>query len=171
MKRKIIAAISAALVVALTVGLIGYATSPRPGSQDDPLVTLSYLNEVITKQVTDQLRTELTAKLAELEPPAGDATTGGATNVQSASDGYRVVTLSAGSRITFELGAEFILRFGVASCVAASAPGFIDVTNATTINDGAILSRNCLYVVSIEGRGLRTADGATIVVRGGYTIS
>ena len=65
-----------------------------------------------------------------------------------------------------------MLRVGSAVCTAPSAPGLIDETTASTLNSGGALVQNHLYMMTIEGRGVKaTAATTKLLVRGGYTIA
>ena len=64
-----------------------------------------------------------------------------------------------------------MLRIGSASCVSPSSPGLIDETTAVSLNNGGSLSANHLYMMTIEGRGVKAgSDTAKLLVRGTYTI-
>lgn len=64
-----------------------------------------------------------------------------------------------------------MLRIGSASCVSPSNPGLIDETAGTTLNNGGALSTNHLYMMTIEGRGVKAgADTTKLLVRGTYTV-
>ena len=70
------------------------------------------------------------------------------------------------------MGTEVMLRVGTASCAASSAPGLIDTTTAGVIDHGAALTKNHLYMMTIEDRGVKaTAATVKMLVRGSYTIS
>ena len=66
-----------------------------------------------------------------------------------------------------------MLRVGTAACVSPSSPGLIDETAATTLNNGGALVQNHLYMMTIEGRGVRATAATTtkLLVRGSYTIA
>ena len=107
------------------------------GSSDDPLVTLSYLNETFMDSIME-----------------------------------RVVTLTSGQVLTGDIGCEVLLRVGTAVCVSPSSPGLIDETAATALNNGSALVQNHLYMMTIEGRGVRATAGTTkLLVRGSYTVA
>ena len=85
---------------------------------------------------------------------------------------FQVVTLSSGQTLTGDIGCEVMLRVGTATCVAPSTPGLIDETTAGTLNHGGALVQNHLYMMTIEGRGVKaTAATTKLLVRGTYTIS
>jgi len=162
--------IAAALISVGAFGIIdaiGVAAAPKPGSKDDPLITLSYLNDVVSKQILDHTTQELDEKLAELETRLRDGDAAGG----QTSRGFTVVSLASGQRLTLSAGSEAVLRIGAAKCVTSLSPGLIDVTDALVLENGLELIRNHLYIATIEGRGIEAPDSATLVVRGAYTVS
>ena len=95
--------------------------------------------------------------------------TGSGTSTASA---FTVVTLTSGQTLTGDIGCEVMLRVGTAACISPSSPGLIDETAATTLNNGGALVQNHLYMMTIEGRGVRaTAATTKLLVRGSYTIA
>ncbi len=125
------------------------------GSADDPLVTLSYLNETFMDTIMDRVD----QKLAQGGVQGGEASA------------FTVVTLSSGQTLTGDIGCEVMLRVGTAVCVSPSSPGLIDETTAATLNNGGSLDQNHLYMMTIEGRGVKATAGTTkLLVRGSYTI-
>lgn len=65
------------------------------------------------------------------------------------------MTLTSGQVLTGDIGCEVMLRVGTAVCVSPSSPGLIDETAATALNNGSALVQNHLYMMTIEGRGVR----------------
>lgn len=136
-----------------------------PGSATDPLVTLSYLNDVFLGSDHDQGRQKITARNSQLLQQSGGA--GGMSGVE-----FAVVTLSKGQVLTGDIGCEVMLRVGTASCVSPSNPGLIDETTAASLNNGGALAANHLYMMTIEGRGVKAGSDTTkLLVRGSYTIA
>lgn len=139
------------------------------GSGQDPLVTLSYLNNTFMNTIlqrVDQKIAERNGNLAQQGVIVGGGTSGG-----SAASSFTVVTLSNGQTLTGDIGCEVMLRVGSAVCVSPSDPGLIDETTAATLANGGALVQNHLYMMTIEGRGVRaTAATTKLLVRGGYTI-
>lgn len=134
------------------------------GSSQDPLVTLSYLNDTFLNSVLQRVDQKIAARNSQL--------LGGQSGDGSAASNFTVVTLSSGQTLNGGLGCEVMLRVGTAVCVAPSAPGLIDETAAVTLNNGGALVQNHLYMMTIEGRGVRaTAATTKLLVRGGYTIT
>lgn len=135
------------------------------GSATDPLVTLSYLNDVFLGQIMTKVDQKITARNSQLLQQSGGA--GGMSGVE-----FAVVTLSKGQVLTGDIGCEVMLRVGTASCVSPSNPGLIDETTAASLNNGGALAANHLYMMTIEGRGVKAGSDTTkLLVRGSYTIA
>ena len=154
-------------------GALSLLLGAAAGTQTDPLVTLSYLNDVntpaILKEVDARLDTreqalvdKLNASIAQYEKDMEE---------QLAAAVFAVVTVKAGQKLLGGVGCEFLLRSGSAVCVAASAPGLIDSTDGATLASGGAIQPNHLYLSTAEGRGLQAGSDATVLVRGSYQIS
>jgi hypothetical protein len=138
------------------------------GSSGDPLVTLSYLEEIFMDQVMDRVDGKIAERNRDIAQQIGQQTGSSGT----ASDTFTVVTLTKGQTLTGGIGCEVMLRVGSAVCVAPSAPGLIDESAASTLNNGGALVVNHLYMMTIDGRGvLAKADTTKLMVRGTYSIA
>ncbi len=177
--------LAALMLVSYALLLVSVAAAAGgPGSEDDPLVTLSYLNDTFLPQllgkVDEKLETrdkELSDKLNAQAQKDAEAlaeqygatppSTGGAEKPES----FTVVTMASGETLLGDIGCEVMLRVGTANCVAPSAPGLIDETDGTTLGGGKELVKNHLYMMTIDERGVKaTAATTKLLVRGGYTI-
>ena len=155
----------AALMLVSCLAMTGVSLAVEPGSASDPLVTLSYLNETFLGQVMTQVDQKIAARNSQLLQQSG-----GTGSTSSAE--FTVVTLSSGQTLTGDIGCEVMLRIGSASCVSPSNPGLIDETAAAALNNGGALAVNHLYMMTIEGRGVKAVAATTkLLVRGSYTIS
>ncbi len=83
---------------------------------------------------------------------------------------FTLVKLSAGQVLRCSVGTEVLLRLGSAVCVSSGTPGLIDTTSAKNLPGGSALSKNHLYLCTVNGRGVSAPSGATVLVRGGYSI-
>ena len=145
------------------------ALAAGPGSDTDPLVTLSYLNETFMDSIMQKVDQKITARNSQIAQQLGGQI--GSTSSGTAAS-FTVVTLSGGQVLTGDIGCEVMLRVGTASCVSPSSPGLIDETTAGTLNNGGALAQNHLYMMTIEGRGVRaTAATTKLLVRGNYTVA
>ena len=135
------------------------------GTNDDPLVTLSYLKETFMNDIMKQVDQKIADRNGQIAQQIG-----GQAGTTSASS-FTVVTLSNGQVLTGKIGCEVLLRVGTATCVSPSNPGLIDQSNASVLNNGGALAQNHLYMMTIEGRGVKaTAATTKLMVRGSYTI-
>lgn len=142
------------------------ALGAEAGSAQDPLVTLSYLNDTFLNTILARVDEKIAARNAQL-----GYTTPGVPSAGTVST-FTVVTLSNGQTLTGDIGCEVMLRVGSAVCVSSSAPGLIDESSASVLNNGGGLAQNHLYMMTIENRGVRaTAATTKLLVRGGYTIT
>ena len=147
---------SAALVLVLIVWNIGesHAQSGQPGSADDPLVTKSYVDQVVAELVRREL-----------------ANFGGSGGGETALD---VVTVPPGYRLMVAGGGEIVVRSGKASAYSADANGLSDLTEGKDIAPGQPVPANHLILFPRDGRGIQADPGqkgdVIVLVRGAYEI-
>ena len=165
-----------ALTAAISGGVVAFAAGTA-GSSDDPLVTLSYLNDVFAPSLNDTVDKAVAANESALKKDLDAAIDAWSAKIQGQSgaggtSSYSVVTLTKGQTLTGQIGCEIMLRVGMAACVASGTPGLIDSTGGTTLANGNVLQINHLYLVSVDTRGVTaTADTVKLLVRGSYTIA
>ena len=159
-----------AVVLLLLCGALNTTVSlaVEVGSSEDPLVTLSYLNDTFLNTILGKVDQKIANRNNQIIQQLGGQS-GGTTGSTAA---FSVVTLSNGQVLTGDIGCEVMLRVGTAVCVSPSSPGLIDETAAGTLNNGGALVQNHLYMMTIEGRGVKaTAGTVKLLVRGTYTIA
>ena len=150
------------VLLALSAGLMTTALAAEAGSSGDPLVTLSYLNDTFFNTIMQRVDQKIAERTGQALP--------GGTSSTAAS--FVVVTLSEGQTLTGGIGCEVMLRVGSAVCVSPSDPGLVDETTASTLANGGALAQNHLYMMTIEGRGVRaTAGTVKVLARGSYTVA
>ena len=150
-------AIVIGLVILLAAGITAYAVT-NYGSEDDPLITKSYLDSVVQPELERMLQ-------AELEDALED--------VQSGSGEFTLLTLNNGQQVTGAVGTELVLRVGSAGAYAydSADTALIDTTSAAALMNGAALAANHLYMVTIAGNGFTAAQNNTkVLISGDYTI-
>ncbi len=159
MKKKKIRVISlAVLLVIAAVGITAYARS-NYGTENDPLITKSYLDDVLAPELTEQFRFELGEAMDNSSHSGGG------------KGSFELVTLSTGQVLQGEIGCEILLRIGSASVYADDSPGLVDTTSGTTVDHGAALAANHLYMVSIAENGIMAGSASTkLLVSGAYSI-
>ena len=159
---RLVSLLAISCVLSTTVSLAAEA-----GSTGDPLVTLSYLNETFLGNILSAVDQKIAARNSQIVQQLGGSVSTGGTSTAST---FTVVTLSNGQTLTGQIGCEVMLRVGSAVCVSSSAPGLIDETAASTLNNGGGLVQNHLYMMTIENRGVKaTAATTKLLVRGSYT--
>lgn len=167
--------------------LLGVALAAgTQGTQSDPLVTVSYLNQQVTPAILDQVdlriaqqeanfRAQLSSEVDRYVSEVEDRLRmGGGGSGGSWSGGgdaaYQVVSLSAGQVLSGGAGCEILLRAGTALCMASDEPGLVDTSAGSTLSGGSTLAANHLYLSPAEGHGLQAATAVTLMVRGSYRI-
>ena len=157
-----------AVVLLVLSGILSTTVSlaAEAGSEGDPLVTLSYLNDTFLDTILTTVDQKIAARNSQIAQELGGQSASGTALT------FTVVTLSKGQVLTGDIGCEVMLRVGTASCVSPSSPGLIDESSASTLNNGGALVQNHLYMMTIEGRGVQaTAATTKLLVRGTYTIA
>ena len=147
------------------------------GDQSDPLITLSYLTKTAMPEILEQVEENAEKRQGELleqfnqaieeykEERSQESTT------MTGSATYSVVSLSKGQILSLGVGCEEMLRVGSASVSSGSSPALIDVTTGGSVNNGAALETNHLYMATIADRYLTAnADTVKLLVRGAYNI-
>ena len=157
-----------AVVLLVLSGILSTTVSlaAEAGSEGDPLVTLSYLNDTFLDTILTKVDQKIAARNSQIAQELGGQSASGTALT------FTVVTLSKGQVLTGDIGCEVMLRVGTASCVSPSSPGLIDESSASALNNGGALVQNHLYMMTIEGRGVKaTAATTKLLVRGTYTIA
>lgn len=153
------------IIISILAGIILSVTalvSVSAYSEDDPLITLSYLEQVILPKFQAAADTAGTESVTVADTAAGTGT-------------YTLVELSQGQTITADSICEFIARPG--SYVTVISPhesqGIADMTNGTELYNGTQVPMNayCIIPRGGDGRGIVvTSQKAFIMIRGDYTI-
>ncbi len=146
--------------VCLTVGAAFALGTVSASNDTDPLITLSYLEQVAVPKLKSEILSEVTA--------------GSSTAVEK-SNSYAVVELNAGQVVYTDSVCEFIVRPG--STVACVSPfedqGIADITLGNELMHGEIVPINsyCLIPRGGDGRGFMVySEKAYVMIRGDYRI-
>lgn len=165
--------------VALSAVLLGtVAALAAGGDQNDPLVTLSYLNQTAIPQIVQQVEDKTAVKQKELEQNFANQISqyqqqggqGGGTSA-GGSASYALVSLSSGQVMSLGVGCEVLPRVGTVTVRAGTAPALIDLSTGGTVNSGAALTKNHLYMATIADRTLTASGNVKLLVRGSYSIT
>lgn len=144
--RKLLLAVGASVIL-----LGSRAVFSEPGSETDPLVTLSYVNKSI-----EQIKSYIDEKLS----------------IQKNSENeLEVVNLAKGQYLIAKAGTEIILRSGKAVAVVSELGGLTDVTAGVDLaKDENVPTNHLLIIPRNDGRGLYCLTETYIMVRGEYEI-
>lgn len=155
-KKLLITILCIALGVAALSAAVYAAVSY--GSSDDPLITKSYLDEVLQPQLEAQFQAELDAALEDVE--------------NGSSGDFKVLTLTTGQTVTCGVGCEVMLRIGSATAVGSDYPVLVDTTSGESVAGGTAMKANHLYMVTIVNNGFKATSGTTkVLIKGDYTVN
>ncbi len=172
-RKKAAAVLLSAL---LLMGVVFSVLVGAQGTQDNPLVTLSYLKDVFTPAVLSDTQSKITEAERKYAGNLNDKIAAYKAELQQGSTGgvsasFSVVDIPSGKTLRGAVGCEVMLRVGSAGCVSPGSPGLIDATTGDVLENGGSLQKNHLYMVTVENRGVQAAGGAVkVLVRGSYTI-
>ena len=137
------------IVMILVVIGTGVVLANTPGSEGDPIVSLSYIEDTLIPRIQQMI----------------DKSSG--TEALS----YEIVNVPAGKSVICSAGTEMILRMGTCTIIGTQKGGVSDVTMGYDLSDGTGVQGNHLLIVPLDdGRGVRTSTDCLIMIKGGYTI-
>ncbi|MBQ9519065.1 MAG: hypothetical protein IJR59_04135 [Firmicutes bacterium] len=153
MKSKIIAGIE---IFAVTAAMLTAVTAfGAAGTQDDPLVSKSYVDDKIN-QVLEIVN-------------GGSVSTDG--SIAPSGTSYQPVYVSVGQTIIGGEGTELILRSGKGNIYIEGVDGLVDSTTGKNLTTGDVATANHLMIVPRDdGRGVKVTEAAWFLVKGDYTI-
>ena len=161
---------------ALSVALLGTGAARAAGGQSDPLITLSYLNQTAIPQIVKQVEEQTAAKQKELELNLASQISqylqqGGQGSSSGSSASFAVVSMTSGQVMSLGVGCELLPRIGTVTVRANTSPALIDLSAGGTVDSGAALTRNHLYMATIADRTLTASGDVKLLVRGSYSIA
>ena len=158
--------IAAAAVCVCLLFTAAYAAGA--GSANDPLVTLSYLNNTFSQKVQTMVNDTVDARKAEMEQALAKVLGQGG---NGSGNVFTMVTLSKVQTLVGDVGCEVMLRIGTAVCGTSDSVGLIDTTSGSNLGSGGALAANHLYMVTISTRSVTaTSNTVKVLARGPYTV-
>ncbi|MDI9475994.1 MAG: hypothetical protein ACOX0L_10460 [Natronincolaceae bacterium] len=140
----------------LVIGQFVYANTKEPGTDEDPLVTLSFVEQRI-----EQLRYYIDEKV---KSSSGDH------SIESGA-GFEVAELKAGSSLIGGQSTELILRSGKATAIDSPMGGLSDVTGAKDLVKNENVPTNHLLIIPRDdGRGIKATTDIFVMVKGSYDV-
>lgn len=179
-------------ILAVVLVVKGAADGAAPGSDQDPIVTQSYVeqksdqmkyyidtliakaNDAQTKQTEDinSLKAALEQKnqeIAKLNEDIAKLQQSGGSGGAGAK--FVVVSLKKGQIILTGEGTELIARSGKSTAIFGANGGLTDVTAGKDLKTGdAVLTNHMLISSRNDGRGIKATLDSFYIVKGGYTI-
>lgn len=153
-KAKILIPVIIAAIAVSAAALLAIAS---PGGDDDPLVTLSYINDTVIPQLKEYI-----------DGKASDLQSGGSS---SRAASFTLVNVKANHKIIGGEGTEFVLRMGSGTIVATSNGGVADLTSGADLPDGTpIPSNHSLLSPKEDSRGLHMDTDGIVLIKGTYTV-
>ena len=188
-KRKNKLAVIVCLIMVLCcITLIASAGSGSPGSDADPLVTKSYVDQqisLLSSQIANKGGSSsgsADAKvISQLQADVGDLTSfivGALQEIETLKgriaaleSGLTVVEAKAGQTILPAGGSEVLLRSGSATAVKGTYGTLADATAGKDLNQGDRVPVQHLLISSrSDGRGLKITSNAFLLIRGAYEV-
>lgn len=160
---------TAAAIALLSVTSL-HAADSKIGTESDPLVTKSYVDQKIASALSGGNK-DLEARLSSQEELMSILSQELEALKEQESSSFEIVSVPAGSIIYGKQGSEMIIRSGEGSIMASSAGGVQDVTDGVDLTGGVKAPKNNLLIIPREdGRGIMASKTMVVMVRGGYTI-
>lgn len=160
MKKSTSKKIIASVLCAAAFGMSAMAANP--GSSDDPLITLSYVNDVLIPQ----MKSYVDASVGSASEGVGNAPVAGGTSAS-----YNIVNVSKGQTVIGGKSCQMIMRMGKGTIVASAKGGIADVTVGTDLADGTQAPSNHLLIVPLDdGRGIEMETDGILMISGSYSV-
>ncbi len=168
-------------VALATIAVGAVIVGASQGTQTDPLVSRSYIDQVVLPGILSQVDGLMDEReedlVAELEDVVRqqvedlqDELVDGDWEAPEHAANFEMTTLSAGHTLTAAAGCEIVVR-GEGVTLASTAPSsLLDLTDGTTLSNGAPLVVNHLYLVVGDGTAIATAGEVSLLVRGDFSV-
>ncbi|MFV0503513.1 MAG: hypothetical protein ACK5LT_06050 [Lachnospirales bacterium] len=179
------------MIGVLVFTLVTYTVYGTPGDEKDPLVSKSYVDDLI-ENIKNEIKSgnndssgnvdeEKIVKevMEQIELVYGDTLGGNGSNQsgnQSSSDQksstYKPLEVKQGQTLYGGEGSEIILRSGTGKTYITAVEGISNITTGENYASGVeVPTNNLLIVPRSDGRGISvTSDVAWFLVRGDYSI-
>ena len=182
LKRKVVAA--AAVIGLVCAGFWfggAFAATGEPGTVADPLVTKSYVDEVVAslvgKEYVDQALSRMADKayvdqaMARLVEKEYVDRAYLETRLAQMKTLFEVVRAPKDALVLGESGTEIVLRGGKATAIVSPKGGVLDATDGVDLAQDEPVKPNHLLVIPVsDGRGLTAQTDLILIVKGPYTV-
>ena len=153
---KNIGLIGLGLALGLMISSPSQMSEAAPGTESDPLVTLSYVDKRF-----EELDKYLESKIADTSTPASS----GQPSL------FKIVEVKAGGMVYLGDSTEFILRSGEGVAIASSNGGLANLTQGYDIGQGKAIPKNHQILnPQNDGRGVAITKDSWVMIKGPYTV-
>lgn len=160
------------LTLTLTFGWTVLAFAADPGSDKDPLISLSYFENKIDElktSITNTLSKDLTDKFDELKTSFEKTLKEIKEKGVSAPSTFEVINVNENESIICEAGTEIIVRSGKFTAIGSASGGISDVTaGRDLVTDEEISNNHLLIVPKSDGRGITSKMTGAVMIKGDY---
>ena len=144
-------------------GIVAFGAGFEPGSEDDPVVTKSYVDNQI-----EDWGINIETKISDIYSKI--SSTDNSPESASAQD-LQIVEVEAGESAVFGSGTQVILRGGTGSIIDSPQGGIVDLTQGVDLRSGYDVPANHLLMVPRDdGRGIMAVTKCILMVTGEYEI-
>ena len=148
------------------------STAAEPGSNDDPLISLSYFENKITKlkeEVTEALSKNLDEKFDKSEKEFKNSLEEIKKNGITAPTTFEVVNVKENETLICEAGTEIIVRSGKFTALGSTGGGLSDVTSGKDLPTDEVITNNHLLIIPrTDGRGIKAISAGAVMIKGNY---
>lgn len=161
------------LVLTLTLSWVFVSIAVEPGSNDDPLISLSYfenrikaLQEEVTNNITEAVMSKFNELKLSIETSLNEIKEKGISDPAQ----FEVVSLKENNILICDAGTEIIIRSGRCVAIASTSGGISDVTEGKDLsNDEEITNNHLLIIPRSDGRGIKCNIEGAVMIKGTYT--
>lgn len=152
------------LICLALFSIIVLANSSMPGSEGDPVVTVSYVENKL-----NEIKGYLDQRLNSLNL---DKNSDGDTVISdNQGTAFKVIDLNKDEKLIGTEGTEIILRSGTAVAIDNGVDGLSDLTLGKDLKGGEGIFKNHLLIVPrSDGRGILATSQLWVMVKGDYQI-
>ena len=174
-RTKLIVIAVIVLIALASLQILSMADGAEPGSEADPIVTLSFVDKKIEQikyyidsslKISRQDIDDFAAKLEEM-----DALVKELEKKVENSLTFEVIEMKKGQSLIADEGAEIIVRSGKSTAIYGQKGGLSDITSAKDLQRGEAIELNHMLIASRgDGRGVKADSTVFLIIKGGYIL-
>lgn len=159
--------VKAALIFSVICILISTAIAfAAPDDDSDPLVTLSYITDVLLPDIDSRIDRKVNTAVNEAVQNSEPG------SAQGAGESFVLVNVDKDYKLIGEEGTEIVLRAGSGTIIATAQGGLADLTSGVDLADGSAIPLNHhLLVPRSDSRGLKFDEKAIVLIKGAYKVT